>query len=262
MRLENKVIVVTGGCTGIGKAIVRRSVKEGASVIINGLQESLGDLLLDELGADRAAVLIEDLTNDGAPERLVEFAIQKFGKLDAIVNNAALIATGTIYDTSAERFNEFIRINTLAPYLLIRAALPELKKRRGSILNIGSVNAYCGESNLLPYSVSKGALMTMTRNLGDTLLREDGVRVNQINPGWVLTEAENGRKRAEGLGDDWVNQLPKSYAPSGRIIQPCEIAASAVYWLSDECGPVSGQVVDLEQYPFIGRNPQKDETIL
>ena len=135
MRLENKVIVVTGGCTGIGKAIVRRSVKEGASVIINGLQESLGDLLVDELGADRAAVLIEDLTNDGAPERLVEFAVQKFGKLDAIVNNAALIATGTIYDTSAERFNEFIRINTLAPYLLIRAALPELKKRRGSILN-------------------------------------------------------------------------------------------------------------------------------
>ena len=83
MRLENKVIVVTGGCTGIGKAIVRRSVKEGASVIINGLQESLGVLLVDELGADRAAVLFEDLTNDGAPERLVEFAIQKFGKLES-----------------------------------------------------------------------------------------------------------------------------------------------------------------------------------
>ncbi|MDB2525883.1 SDR family oxidoreductase [Mariniblastus sp.] len=262
MRLKDKVVVVTGSCTGIGKAIVRRCVSEGASVIVHGLQVSLGESLVDELGSDRAALLIEDLTNAGAPERLVEFAIQKFGRLDAIVNNAAMIATGTIQDTSAERFNEFIRINTLAPYLLIRAALPELSVRRGSVLNIGSVNAYCGESNLLPYSVSKGALMTMTRNLGDTLLREEGVRVNQINPGWVLTEAENERKRAEGLGDDWVGQLPKDYAPSGRIIQPCEIAAAAVYWLSDECGPISGQVVDLEQYPFIGRNPQKDSTIL
>ena len=194
---------------------------------MHGLQASLGESLVAELGSDRAALLIEDLTNEGAPQRLVEFAVQRFGKLDAIVNNAALIATGTIQDTSAERFNEFIRINTLAPYLLIRAALPELRKRRGSVLNIGSVNAHCGEPNLLPYSISKGALMTMTRNLGDTLMRE----------------------------------LPKNYAPSGRILEPREIAAAAAYWLSDECGPVSGQVVDLEQYPFIGRNPPKDNTI-
>jgi NAD(P)-dependent dehydrogenase (short-subunit alcohol dehydrogenase family) len=261
LRLENKVIVVTGSCTGIGKAIVRRCVTEGASVLVHGLQASLGESLVAELGSDRAALLIEDLTNEGAPQRLVEFAVQRFGKLDAIVNNAALIATGTIQDTSAERFNEFIRINTLAPYLLIRAALPELRKRRGSVLNIGSVNAHCGEPNLLPYSISKGALMTMTRNLGDTLMREDGVRVNQINPGWVLTEAENQRKNEEGLGEDWACELPKNYAPSGRILEPREIAAAAAYWLSDECGPVSGQVVDLEQYPFIGRNPPKDNTI-
>ena len=152
--------------------------------MFTGLQTSLGESLVDELGADRAALLIEDLTNDGAPERLVEFAVQKFGRLDAIVNNAAMIATGTIQDTPAERFNEFIRINTLAPYLLIRAALPELSKRRGSVLNIGSVNAYCGESNLLPYSISKGALMTMTRNLGDTLSAGRGCP-GEPNQSWL-----------------------------------------------------------------------------
>ncbi|MDA7928946.1 SDR family oxidoreductase, partial [Mariniblastus sp.] len=135
--MKDKVIVVTGSCTGIGKAIVRRCVKEGASVIVHGLQTSLGESLVNELGSDRTALLIEDLTNDGAPGRLVEFAVRKFGKLDAIVNNAAMIATGTIQDTSAERFNEFIRINTLAPYLLIRAALPELSLRGGAVLNIG-----------------------------------------------------------------------------------------------------------------------------
>jgi NAD(P)-dependent dehydrogenase (short-subunit alcohol dehydrogenase family) len=102
----------------------------------------------------------------------------------------------------------------------------------------------------------------MTRNLGDTLFRENGVRVNQINPGWVLTEAEAQRKRDLGLRDDWYADLPPVYAPSRRLIRPEEIAAAAIYWLADECGPISGQVVDLEQHPFIGRNPPKDTTTL
>jgi NAD(P)-dependent dehydrogenase (short-subunit alcohol dehydrogenase family) len=260
LRLENKVIVVTGSCTGIGKAIARRSVTEGAQVIVHGLQQELGEALVKEFGRDKARLFIEDLTNTGCPERIVEFAVTEFGKLDAIVNNAALIATGTIHDTDAARFSEFLTINTLAPYLMIKAALPQLRKNRGCVLNIGSVNAYSGEPELLPYSVSKGALMTMTRNLGDTLMREDGVRVNQINPGWVLTEAEETRKRGEGFPDNWYADLPKVFAPAGRIVLPEEIAAAAVYWLADESGPISGQVVDLEQHPFIGRNPPKNES--
>jgi NAD(P)-dependent dehydrogenase (short-subunit alcohol dehydrogenase family) len=105
-------------------------------------------------------------------------------------------------------------------------------------------------------------LMTMTRNLGDTLHRENGVRVNQINPGWVLTETEVSRKRSHGLADDWYKDLPGIYAPAGRILKPEEIAAASIYWLADESGPVSGQVVDLEQYPFIGRNPPKDTSTI
>ncbi|MBD0293717.1 MAG: SDR family oxidoreductase, partial [Flavisolibacter sp.] len=103
-------------------------------------------------------------------------------------------------------------------------------------------------------------LMTMTRNLGDTLHRENGVRVNQINPGWVLTENERLRKKEQGLPDNWFEDVPKTNAPSGRLLWPDEIAAAAVYWLSDECGPVSGQVIDLEQYPMVGRNPPKNAT--
>ena len=224
------------------------------------MQHDLGEQLVQELGEENAALHIEDLTRDGCPQRLVEFAVTRFGKLDAVVNNAALIATGTIRDTDAARFSEFLAINTLAPYLMIQAALPHLRDARGCVLNIGSVNAHSGEPELLPYSVSKGALMTMTRNLGDTLFREDGVRVNQVNPGWVLTEAEEKRKREEGFPDNWYTELPKVYAPAGRIIFPQEIAAAVVYWLADESGPISGQVVDLEQYPFIGRNPPKDES--
>jgi NAD(P)-dependent dehydrogenase (short-subunit alcohol dehydrogenase family) len=262
MRLQNKVIIVTGSCTGIGKAIAVKCVAEGARVIIHGLEQHLGEDVRSMLGSDNAVLHIEDITIEGAPQRLVNLALKSFGKLDAVVNNAALVISSNIHTTDLAFFRNVLEINMLAPFALIKAALPELALNRGCVLNIGSVNAYSGEPNLLPYSVSKGALMTMTRNLGDTLHRENGVRVNQINPGWVLTETETRRKRDQGLADDWYTKVPAVYAPAGRILWPTEIAAAAVYWLADESGPISGQVVDLEQHPFIGRNPPKDATTL
>ena len=262
MRLQNKVILITGSTTGIGKAIAKRCVAEGARVVVHGLDETGGKEVVNELGAGHAVLHIEDISEPGAVQRLVGLAVKTFGKLDAIVNNAAMIVSSDIHTTDLVYLRRVIEVNTVSPFALIQAALPHLQQTRGCVLNIGSVNAYSGEPNLLPYSISKGALMTMTRNLGDSLFRESGVRVNQVNPGWVLTETETIRKRDHGLPHDWYKELPKVYAPSGRILLPDEIAAAAVYWLSDECGPVSGQVVDLEQYPFIGRNPPKDtETI-
>lgn len=261
MRLKNKVIIVTGSTTGIGKAIALRCVSEGAKVVLHGLEQDLGDEVLAQV-KEHAVLHIEDISAPGCPQQLVQLAVRTFGRLDAIVNNAAWVVSANIHTTDLEFFRQVLEINTLAPFAMIKAALPHLRMARGAVLNIGSVNAWSGEPNLLPYSVSKGALMTMTRNLGDTLHREDGVRVNQINPGWVLTETEIQRKRAHGLGDDWYKELPAVYAPAGRILQPAEIAAAAVYWLSDECGPVSGQVLDLEQHPFIGRNPPKDASTI
>jgi NAD(P)-dependent dehydrogenase (short-subunit alcohol dehydrogenase family) len=262
MRLKNKVIIITGSTTGIGKAIAKRCVAEGAHIVLNGLEEDWGDEVLAELGNENAVLHIEDISNDGAPEKLVELAIKTFGKLNAVVNNAALVASSNIHTTDKNFLRRLLEVNTIAPFAIIKAALPYLTEQHGCVLNVGSVNAYSGEPNLLAYSISKGALTTLTRNLGDTLHRENGVRVNQINPGWVLTETEIERKKKHGLADDWYKHLPSVYAPSGRILQPSEIAAAAVYWLSDECGPISGQVVDLEQHPFIGRNPPKDSSTI
>jgi len=262
MRLENKVIIVTGSTTGIGKAIAKRCIAEGAKVVLNGLEEDWGKQVLNELGNNNAVLHIEDISNDNAAETLVELAIKTYGKLDAVVNNAAIVASSNIQTTDKNFLRRLLEVNTIAPFVLIKIALQYLSKQHGCVLNIGSVNAYSGEPNLLAYSITKGAMMTMTRNLGDTLFRENGVRVNQINPGWVLTETEIERKKKHGLADDWYTHLPKVYAPSGRILQPSEIAAAAVYWLSDECGPISGQVIDLEQHPFIGRNPPKDSSTI
>lgn len=261
-RLKNKILLITGSSTGIGKAIALRCVREGANVVIHGLEPELVAAVVEEIEPGRAVSIVGDLTDEGFPQQMVDLAVSTFGKLDAVVNNAALVAQGNIHNTDAAWFMKMLSVNTVAPFLLIKAALPHLRETRGSVLNIGSVNAYSGEPDLLPYSVSKGALMTLTRNLGDTLMREDGVRVNQINPGWVLTENEAKRKRDHGLRDDWYEDLPRVYAPAGRILWPEEIAAAAIYWLAEESGPISGQVVDLEQHPFIGRNPPKDGTTL
>lgn len=253
--LEGKVVIVTGSTMGIGEAIARACVQAGARVLVHGLEEAEGRRLTAELG-DRTRLHIDDLEDPAAAERTVRACVEAFGRIDGLVNNAAWVVRGRLPDVTPEFFDRVMSINVRAPLLLIQAAMPWLTQSRGSVVNIGSVNAWCGEENLLPYSISKGALMTMTRNLGDALHRQ-GVRVNQVNPGWVLTKAEHERKQAEGMPPDWPSQVPPMFAPSGRLLKPAEIAATVVHFLSDAFGPVSGSVLDLEQHPFIGRNPPK-----
>jgi NAD(P)-dependent dehydrogenase (short-subunit alcohol dehydrogenase family) len=257
MRLENKVILITGGYTGIGNAIVRCCLREGARVIVNGLREEKARKVISELGAENLVVHTQDITEETAAEQLVKIAIDTFGKLDAVVNNAAIIQSSNMATTDMDFLKRILAVNTLAPFAVIKATLPHLIKTKGCVLNIGSINAWSGEPNLLAYSISKGALMTLTRNLGDTLFRENGVRVNQINPGWVLTENELANQKALGKKEGWDKDIPKMFAPANRLFKPEEIAAAAIFLLSDECGPVSAQVIELEQYPMIGRNVAK-----
>ncbi|MBY5957146.1 SDR family oxidoreductase [Membranicola marinus] len=259
MRLQDKVVLVTGSTTGIGKAIARKCVEEGARVIVHGRDKSSGEDVVKELGVNKTLLVLDDLSDGASARRIIDQSVNHFGKLDIIVNNAAFVASSNIDTTDASLLNDVFSVNTFTPFLLIKEALEQLSENRGAVLNIGSVNAWAGEPNLLAYSMSKGAMMTMTRNLGDALFREHGVRVNQINPGWILTEKEIERKRSHGMSDDWYKELPSMYAPAGRIIWPEEIANSVIYWISDECGPITGQVVELEQYPMIGRNAPKDD---
>ncbi len=261
MMLTGKVIILTGACTGIGKAIAIKCVQEGAKVVINGLEEDLGVELVGFLGKGNAHLVIGDITESHLPELLVETAIKSFGKLDAVVNNAAFIASSNIEDTDTAFFQKMLSVNTIAPFSIIQAATYELSRTKGNILNIGSINAWGGEPHLLAYSVSKGALMTLTRNLGDSLFRQKGIRVNQINPGWVLTEKEKLNKKEQGMKPNWYEDISDYFAPSGRIFKPEEIANMAVFLLSDNCGPISSQVFDMEQFPLIGRNMPKDINI-
>lgn len=253
MRLENKRIIITGSTNGIGAAMARLFVAEGAKVLLHGRDQSAGASMLAELG-QAVALHIDDLADPAAPARIKEAALSAFGRIDGIVNNAAVSNRGTIENTTVDLFNRVIAVNLRAPLLLVQAALEELEKSNGTVLNIGSVVAHCGLINLLPYSISKGGLMTMTRNLA-LAMSTRGVRVNQMNVGWTLTPNEIKLQRSQGQPEDWLETLPEVARPSGNLLRPEEIAEAAVYWVSDVSHPITGTVFEAEQYPIIGRLP-------
>ena len=257
MRLADKAIIVTGSTTGIGEAMARRFVAEGARVLVHGRDRERGQKLVDELGRGKAALHVDELDDPEAGPRTAAAAAAAFGRIDGIVNNAAWIVRSNLDTTDAALFDKCMAINVRAPMLLVRAAMPHLKKSQGAVLNIGSINGLCGEANQLAYSISKGALITMSRNLADALGR-DKVRVNHFNVGWVLSPNEYKLKISEGLPPDWPDLPPAAFAPSGRLMTPELIAAAAVFWISDESRPVSGSVLEVEQYPVVGRNPLKE----
>ena len=258
MRLRDKVIIVTGGTSGIGQAIAERAVAEGARVLVHGIERADGEAVVKKLGA-ASALHLDDLLDPASPARMVAAALAVFGRIDAVVNNAAIVARSNLATTSAAHFDRMMAVNVRAPLLLIQAAFSQLKANAGCVLNIGSINAHSGQANLLDYSLSKGAMQTLSRNLANAHCA-DRVRVNHLNVGWVLTAREYAHQIEHGMAADWPQNVPEQFAPSGRLIMPEEIAAAAVYWLGDESRPVSGAVVELEQYSIIGRNPNKSST--
>ena len=256
MRLKDKVVIITGGTSGIGAALARVVVREGGKVLITGIVESEGKALVAELGSN-ASLSIADLLDPNSPKKIAADCVAAFGRIDSLVNCAAMFDQSNVENLDYENYLKMMQVNLHAPLFLIQACFPELKKNKGAVLNIGSVNAHAGEANLLAYSMSKGAMVTMTRNLGNAN-GVKGVRVNQINPGWILTDREKKMKVEQGMPEGWWNNLPKSDVPFGTMSTPEQLAEGCLYWISDESIPFTATVLDLEQFTFIGRNPEKN----
>jgi NAD(P)-dependent dehydrogenase (short-subunit alcohol dehydrogenase family) len=253
--LLGRVAIVTGSTSGIGRGIAVRFAELGAEVVVHGRDEIGARQTLEaiEQAGGKAAWCRADLTAADECRSLVGFAVQTFGGLDILVNNAALTTRGDIEHVSLEVVDSVLAVNLRAPLLLIQAAIPHITARGGgSIVNIGSVNAYIGEPKLCVYSASKGGLMTLTKNSASYLNRYK-IRVNQINVGWTLTEGENRVKRLEGKGDDWLEEAERS-RPWGRLFSPADVANAVVFFASDESAMVTGSVMDFEQYP-VGAPP-------
>ncbi|NBQ60392.1 MAG: SDR family oxidoreductase [Actinobacteria bacterium] len=255
MRLKDKVIIITGATSGIGRALTIRAVAEGARVVIHGIDKVDGQKLVDHLGKN-VTLCIADLEDASTPKKIVDCALEAFGQIDSVVNNAATIKRSNLLQITPEEFTKTLTINLQSALFLIQAAFPHLKKSGGSVLNIGSINAYTGESSLLAYSISKAGLQTLTRNLANAH-GVDGVRFNLINPGWILTDREYADQIKKGLPENWPNKLGPENIPFGKMSTPEQLAAACIYWLGDESKPFTGSIVDLEQFSIIGRNPEK-----
>lgn len=258
LRLKDKVIIVTGSTTGIGEAIVRACVVEGANVLVHGRNKERGEHIIANL-SDKAKLYIGDMSDPLTPQRLVDTAVNAFGKLDGIVNNAAHIIRSNLYTTNVDLFNKVMDVNVRAPLLMTKAGIEHLKRTQGAIVNIGSINAYTGEPNQLDYSMAKAALMTQSRNLAN-LLASDQVRITHFNVGWVITPNEYNLKISEGLPEGWSDKPDPENVPTGKMTKPEEIAPHIVFWLSNDSRPITGSVIDLEQFPVIGRIPLKENT--
>jgi NAD(P)-dependent dehydrogenase (short-subunit alcohol dehydrogenase family) len=248
--LTNRIALVTGSVSGIGRGIAELFASIGAKVVVHGPDAEVARAKAEELRAagHEAASAAGDLADPAVCRQIVRSAVEEYGGLDILVNNAASTARASLEDSTLEFWDQMMAVNLRAPFLCLQEAVKVMKAGGGgSIVNIGSVNAYVGLPNLGPYSVSKGGLMTMTRNAA-VLLNRDRIRVNQINVGWTLTEGEHLVQLSDGKGVDWLDKVVPT-RPFGRLLLPRDIALAAAYFASDDGALVTGTVMDLEQVP-------------
>jgi NAD(P)-dependent dehydrogenase (short-subunit alcohol dehydrogenase family) len=249
--LTGKTALVTGATSGIGFGIARHFLSLGASVVIHGRDRTEAAGAATELSTDRGACtgVSADLRDVAACRAMMRAAIAWKGGLDVLVNNAGMTDRGYLEDAPVELWDDIMAVNLRAPFLCLQEAVVSMKTRGGgSIVNIGSVNAYIGAPKLGPYSVSKGGLMTLTRNAAAALNRYR-IRVNQLNVGWTLTEGEDAVQKRQGTRADWLRDA-SAIMPFGRLLTPHEIALAAAYFASDDSALITGGVLDMEQYPL------------
>jgi NAD(P)-dependent dehydrogenase (short-subunit alcohol dehydrogenase family) len=244
LGLEGKALIVTGAASGIGAAIARMLVAEGADSLILTDRDGPG---LARIGAGLSAATLEaDLTDPAAPDGIARAARDRFGRIDGLVNAAGLTTRGSLQDGTLETWDTLFAVNARAGFFLMQAAIADMRQRRaaGAIVNILSMNAHCGIPELAIYAGTKGAMATLTKNAAHAHMA-DGVRVNGINLGWVATEAERAMQTARH-GPGWL-EAQAAALPLGRLVTAEECARLAVFLLSDASVPMSGAVVDLEQ---------------
>ncbi len=243
--------VITGSTSGIGKGTALLFAREGARVVVAGRNREAGEEVVATIreSGGEAIYVPTDITVKADCQRLIQSAVDTWGRLDVLVNNAAIFPRGDIYDTSEELFDRIIAVNLKGPFFCCQAAIPVMKAQGGGvIINIGSINAYIGGSRLLIYSASKGALMTFTKNLARTHAR-DRIRVNLVNPGWVVTEGEHViQQTQEGQPENWV-EIHGPRQPFGRLLTPDDIARAILFLASDEAELINGAVLTVDQVP-------------
>lgn len=253
------ITIINGGTQGLGEAVARKLVADGATgLVLTGRSAARGNALADEftgLGTPTEFVSV-DIAAPDAPETIVERCASRFGTVNNLVNVAALTTRSTIFDETREHFEAMMATNVEAPYFLAQAVVRLMASTDevGSIVNVGSTSGHGGQPRLTSYSMSKAALAVMTRNLAFGLMRH-GIRVNQVNPGWMDTESEHRVQLSEeNAPEDWL-ATAEAGRPMGRLVKPWEVANTIAFCLSPDSGMLTGNIIDMDQSVQGAGNP-------
>ena len=238
LQLQGKVVIVTGGGKGIGAAIVRAAVNEGAVPVIVDRDVEASAHLHNEIKA--GDVVAADLSAAQACYSVVEHTIRKFGRLDALVNNAGINDKVGLEHGSPEQYVASLERNLLHYYNMAHFALPHLKKSRGSIVNVASKTAVTGQGSTSGYASSKGAILALTREWAAELL-DYGIRVNAILPAEVMTPLYRQWLDTFPDPDEKLKTILAKIPLEKRMTTPDEIAAMAVFLISTRAGHMNGQ---------------------
>jgi NAD(P)-dependent dehydrogenase (short-subunit alcohol dehydrogenase family) len=251
MRNSETRAVITGGSQGLGLAIAKRLLAEGAkSIVISGRNAAKGEAAaqgLRAMGAECAFVQA-DLAKAEDCQRLIATALEKFGSVNALVNSAAETSRGTLLDTSLETWQRHFDTNTRAPFLTMRGVVQHLVEtgKPGSIVNILSMVIYVGQSYLTPYSASKAALANLTKNTANAFAAKR-IRCNGICVGWMDTPQEDETQRKfHDRPQGWLKEI-EAQQPMGQLVKPDQLAGLVTYMLSPESGVMTGALVDYDQ---------------
>lgn len=251
--------IVTGGAQGIGFAVAEALADEGCRALaLVGRSREKGDKAVAALAKDgvEAIFISADVSVVADCKRVVETAIAHFGTVNALVNAAATSARGSLVETSEDLFDQIFQTNVRGPFFLMQGVVAHLLDRKapGSIVNVLSMSAHCGQSFLAPYSSSKGALATLTKNVANAY-RSNRIRCNAVLPGWMDTEGEAiVQKKWHDAPDDWLEKA-EAAQPMGQLVKPAQLARLISYMISPQSGVMTGSLVDYDQ-TIAGSSPE------
>jgi NAD(P)-dependent dehydrogenase (short-subunit alcohol dehydrogenase family) len=247
--LQDRSVLVSGGTQGVGAAVARAALAEGARVVVTGRREEVGERFVAEQGPGAQVRFVRcDVADPAQVREAARATVTAYGGIDCLVNAAGLTTRGTLLDTTPELFDEHIAVNLRGPFLLMQEAVRDMVARgaAGSIVNIITISEHGGQPYLAPYVAAKAGLAALTRNAAHAH-RFDRIRINGVDIGWTSTEGEDAtQRRFHGAGDDWREQAA-ARLPMGRLARPEDAAALVVLLLSDRSGVVTGSVIDWDQ---------------
>ena len=248
---KGKIGVITGSTQGLGEAVARLFAERSISgLVICGRNESKGKLVAESITQAGCPThyVSADLTRVEDCEKIIQTADEQFGRIDCLVNCAAVTDRGTVLDTSPELFDQMFALNTRAPFFLMQGALKVMirEKIEGSIVNVQSMTAHGGQPFITAYCGSKGALSVLTKNAAFSVMRQR-IRINGLNIGWMDTPGEDRiQKEYHNASDNWLEEAEKNQ-PFERLLKTDEVARGIAFLCSEESGMMTGSSIDFDQ---------------